>query len=252
MLLQTREDGELYVFAQHDHGLLSGELARRWYAPDAISQSSLLAIALHDIGWRALDALDDTRAPETLAFDAGAGLPHDFLTLPSAHKMPAYEAGISQVAAIDAYAGLLLSHHFSAFVPGAYAAFAASEAARRERLAEALGLEAPDAPEVLVDFERLKAFDMLSLYLCLSAPGARPEGLPSWLSARWRCDGREHMLAWRAPGVLAMTPFGYTAPQEVQILRRTLPVSRFDDARDVLAHARRAPLTPWRVRLVPG
>lgn len=251
MLLQRREGGALHVFSQHDHGLLSGELARRWHEPSRLSLSTSLAIALHDIGWQPLDAIEG-RDPATLAFDPARGQPHDFLTLPSAYKIPAYEAGISRVEAIDPYAGLLLSHHFSAFVSAEYAAFTAREAARRARLATALNLDAPDTPEVLADFERLKFFDLLSLYICLSAPGALPEHLPPWLPDRYTCDGTTYTLGWLEPGVLAMRPFGYTEPRSLQILHRALHVSRFEDARDFLDHAQRAPLTPWSVRIVPG
>jgi len=99
--------GELFfLFAQHDHAQLSGQLAaqygNRLFAKPEPLESTIRAVGLHDCGW----PLHDDRP--TLNKDR---LPLDVFETPLDIAMPVWQAGVERVADEDPYAQLLVSLH---------------------------------------------------------------------------------------------------------------------------------------------
>lgn len=218
MVIQTRiSDGGapvLRCFAQHDHAILSGELAAAWVGPgdDARDYMTVLAIGMHDIGWREADGVP--------RLDPATARPYDFVALPLADRVAVYGDGIDALEHLHPYAGLLGSLHLSAFVdPSAAPDFARREADRRERLTTTLG--APPE-QVARGLELLKALDRLSLIACLTPPGAVPSAVPPWLGDSIRVDGRAYHVAWDSESRVTLDPFPLRSPLSVTIPFRDL------------------------------
>lgn len=211
MLVQHRHDA-LRLIAQHDHALLSGELASAWVGAageEVLPLALILAAALHDVSWRELDTVP--------LWDPDRSLPHDFTTYPRELRTDATAAGIRKVATLHPYAGRLVALHY-----------------RR------LGIETPDIPEAVSDeadpdvrrdVEFLRLFDNLSLFLGLTPPGTGPEGHYSWLMAGERFElpdgsGRLH-LSWESETELAVAPFHFRhSPLELEVPYREIPRAR--------------------------
>lgn len=252
MLIQHRLDGTLRIFTQHDHGQLSGELAHAWRGPGApLSMACVLAVAMHDLGWAEADAFGE-RDADQIAFDEEAGLPHDFLTMSIEDKLPIYAQGVELSAKMHAWAGLLQSHHYAAFLPRDKApSFVDREADRREHLAADLGLEGPEDEEVLRDYERLKFFDLISLFVCMAAPGADPERCPGWISSTMEIEGHSYEFDWDGDE-LRMSPWPFEAPVDLTLPYRRLERARFADAADFRLAWQEAPELPQVARLCPA
>ncbi len=177
MLVQRFDEGRLRLVEQHDHAVLSGELAAGWRLADgsaSLPESVILAIALHDVGWRELD-----RQPR---WNPQTGLPHDFMTFPRRHRCQAMVRGIDRVAELHPYAGVLVSLHHSELVKQHLPTEFLEEERRRGELLDALGDAVPFPSEIRRDLRHLRFFDHLSLLLCLSSPEVRPGSVPDWLS----------------------------------------------------------------------
>ncbi len=247
-MIVQRRDGELRLFRQHEHALLSGELALAWReAADepAVSDVLVLATSLHDLSWRRLDA-----EPR---FNAGTGRPHDFLDFPRAAKFRAASRAIARVARMHPYAAVLVSLHHATFT-GAPPWFARKEADRRHRILGQLGRHAPDAERMGLDLAYLRLFDVLSLHVCLTPPGAVAVRVPSWLRGSHATpDGGRINLDWVDGETLAVTPFRFgDRPLHLRLPFRDLAGERFDRAERMRAAWRKSSPRRWRFRLVPG
>ncbi len=106
-MIVVPEGSSLLLVTQPDHAHLSGELLSLWRAgglADHPRRDDLLFAAReHDNGWREADA-----APR---WDAGRGLPHDFMTLPRQDRIELWERGACRFAAARPYAALLITRH---------------------------------------------------------------------------------------------------------------------------------------------
>lgn len=108
-MLITRRGTDLVLVDQNEHGRLAGEMTLRWGNADFEAPTSRehvqLGTAMHDDGWREADA-------EPL-FNTGARRPLHFLEIPLEEHLPLYARGVERVYAEDAYAGLLVSMHWT-------------------------------------------------------------------------------------------------------------------------------------------
>lgn len=249
MLIQRLEDGGLRLVPQHEHGLLSGELAAAWRGPDGdapLPEEVVLAAALHDLAWTELDA-EPRRDPET-------GEPLDFLSFPSGPKYEAASDAIERVSELHPYAGVLVSLHYTSFgSPGRPADFEEVEEERRLELLAELGDDAPGPAGIRLDLAYLRLFDTLSLFLCLTPPGADPSSRPDWLTPERLAapDGdRTLALSWEgeARAVVAPDVFGGEA-LEVELACRRLPEARYGSDGELAAAWDAAPEERWRLRV---
>ncbi|MFD2472673.1 DUF3891 family protein [Amycolatopsis silviterrae] len=108
-MLITRRGGDLVLVDQNEHGRLAGDLTLRWGNSgfDAPTRRDQVRIgtARHDDGWLEADA-------EPL-FNAEAQRPLHFLEIPLEDHLPLYQRGVDRIYQEDAYAGLLVSMHWT-------------------------------------------------------------------------------------------------------------------------------------------
>lgn len=227
MLIQRRDD-RLRLIRQHDHGLLSGELAAAWTGMDGsegLDEEVILATALHDLAWRELDVRPRWN-PET-------GLPHDFLDFPSWEKYEAAVEGIDRVADLHPYAGVLVSLHYTSIgSPGRPVEFEEAEEERRLELLADLEDEAPGPAGIRRDLDHLRLFDNLSLFLCLTPPGAGTGSRPPWLTPdllEAPASGVGLALAWESEVRAVLEPFPFEAGAvDLELPFRDLPPGPFE------------------------
>ncbi|MBA3583518.1 MAG: DUF3891 family protein [Gemmatimonadetes bacterium] len=106
----TRETSEgLVCVHQVDHARLAGRFADWWGGaalPHLEPRDSVLhAVANHDAGWPDLD--------EVPAWDPRSGRPHTYQSHGLADSLGVAERSVQRVAAVDPYAGWLVSRHFA-------------------------------------------------------------------------------------------------------------------------------------------
>ena len=251
MLIQGRADG-LRLITQHDHGLLSGELAVAWRGPgggEEPAEELVLAVSLHDLSWRELDAVP-RRDPAT-------GLPYDFLRFPADEKYEAASRGIDRVAELHPYAGVLVSLHYCTFgSPRRPSEFEESEEERRLELLGDMEDEAPGPSRIRHDMDFLRLFDNLSLLLCLTPPGADEEHRPSWLTPDLLTipgGGPRMELSWRDDGTAVLNPFPFQGPElDVELPFRDLPPGPFASDEALRKAWEEAPVEIHRIRLRGG
>jgi hypothetical protein len=142
------EAADRYRFVtQPDHAALSGQLAARWrgetFARPDPWHATCIAATHHDAGWEEYD----------MAPRIGEDGVIDFINVPAESWTTFYGDGVTAVAAIDRYAGLLASMHAAGLRRSAYgtrpgipdrtddsrfAEFVAEQEAFQERIAEEL------------------------------------------------------------------------------------------------------------------
>jgi hypothetical protein len=164
MIVRDKPDSFVLI-GQHDHGLVSGEFARHWRERPIPLESTLYAIANHDVAWQGLD--------KTLRWNETAGRPYSFVDYPVEPKMEAYGEGLDFLEAQDPYAAFLCSMHYASFVRGARGAaevgFREAEDRRQERLRDAMSTR--ELENLERNFRLLQTCDDLSLFVCLNEPG---------------------------------------------------------------------------------
>ena len=177
----VREDGDqLILVRQADHGLLSGWLAAAWGAsPWAVPEpydSAVVGARLHDMAWTPFDEALPLR-PD--------GRPYAFHEVSRTVTTRLYTRGIDAVEAIDGYAGLLTSLHFSGFLTShwdwlhagrptelaeeeraAVERFVEQEQARQARLRDQLGVDAAHDRQLMCNYFWLQLWDRISLDVC--------------------------------------------------------------------------------------
>ncbi|GAB3681841.1 DUF3891 family protein [Saccharopolyspora sp. ID03-671] len=108
-MLITRRGDDLVLVDQNEHGRLAGEFTTRWgnssFDAPTRRENVQLGTARHDDGWREADA-------EPL-FNTEEQRPLHFLEVAMEEHMPLYQRGVDRVYAEDAYAGLLVSMHWT-------------------------------------------------------------------------------------------------------------------------------------------
>lgn len=177
----VREEGEeLLLVRQTDHALLSGWLAAAWGAPPwevpEPYHSTVVGARLHDLAW--------TRFDEALPCRPD-GRPYAFAEVSRAVSTPLYVRGLDAVEALDAYAGLLGSLHFSGFYTShwgwrhwarptslegeerqAVDRFVEHELARQRRLRDLLGIGDDQDRQLRCNYLWLQLWDRISLDVC--------------------------------------------------------------------------------------
>ncbi len=272
-MIRRRAGNDFWLITQHDHALLSGELARhygnRQFTPLAPAERVLTGIALHDCGWPLHD--------DAPTIDAN-GFPLDVFESTREIAIRVWTASAERTAEKDPYAGLLVSLHVLSLsaiashpTPNAESfelklpkqkfelnRFQHGEIERQERLRAQLGLsndiarrmglaENPRDPRehlLTYDFRVLQAMDKLSLAICCTVvPNEHVEPLPK----RPGTDGIS--LTARRPGnhTLNVNPWPFDVGQiEVTVPYRSVPAVRYASNaafRSVYAAAKNETLT---------
>lgn len=247
-MIVQRRDGALRLIRQHDHALLSGELALAWRSAasqPAVSEVLVLATSLHDLSWRRIDA-EPRWNPLTRR-------PHDFLDFPRDAKFRSASRGITRVSRLHPYAAMLVSLHYATFA-GAPNWFTVRERERRDRILGHLGDLAPDPERTALDLGLLRLFDVLSLHACQTSFDAVSQDGPEWLSGSYSGPaGGSILVAWTDADTLAMTPFPF-GPGELNLRLsfRELKGESFADAKELRKSWWRSARRQRNLRVVPG
>jgi len=174
--LQQATHDRCWMITQPSHAALASSFAECISAPQfpRPDRAMLRAIALHDAGWGALDAQAVQKSRAKAAYR-----PESFVALPVGRLVDVWKDSIETAQATGAAGGYAVSRHFSR-IAGHRAeggkdsapdrrsleAFAAAEAARRNKLTE-------QQPLPVVELDRLTDLlqfcDLLSLYVCCGA-----------------------------------------------------------------------------------
>lgn len=217
MIVQRRHT-EIRLITQHDHGILSGELAARWRDPlsgSRLNDVLILTSELHDFAWVAIDG--------SIAHWDEQGLPADFMSYPEDEKLVVYQQGIEELASIHPYAGLLLSRHYSAFSTEERAPmFTSREHNRQKSLADACRNRGFDPSQIEEDFELLKVLDVLSLLICVTPPGSLEDDWPAWLNPSPLLEKRGMSATWSGD-TLVLAPYPFEGPIQSVVPYRQLP-----------------------------
>lgn len=209
MIVREQDDAFLLI-KQHDHGLATGEFARRFVRPPLPLEPTLLAVANHDLGWRELD--------EEVSWDEERDRPHSFVSYPPEKKLPAQKRGIDLVEGRDSYAGCLCSMHHDRFLEGSdnpvEVGFRDAELERQERLR--IGMSGEDLAQLERNFRFLRFCDGMSLFVCLNEPGGGEQPPP--YPGAFELDGERFEPVWEDADTLRFEPnpfaqsFGISIP----------------------------------------
>jgi hypothetical protein len=237
MILQRVPRG-LMVVRQPEHGHQTGLFAQAWgneEVPPVADRagSARLAAGHHDDGWATWELYP--------TLDPATGQPAQFVSLTPVEHVPLYRAGIERAAAVDPFAGILVSMHGAGLYNGRYGTFSLVErdlsdqerslvdeflrdmADMQQSIAHSLNLGSAGhvsaEPEVRSAYLRLQAWDRLSLqYLYFGAADGviAPLPLDARTSTQLSCRGI-------GPAHLALDPYpfadsGATFPVEYSVV----------------------------------
>jgi Protein of unknown function (DUF3891) len=197
-MIRREVGNEFFLITQHDHALLAGQLAQQYgnerFDPPSPREATITGVAMHDSGWPLHDDLPTLNAKH---------LPLDVFESPRAIALKVWTASAERAAAVDPYAGLLVSLHSLALsiyatsqVSSKNDSFDVSQLAerfevnkfqhreveRQENLRKMLGLRtdiplthglaepraSADEDRLTHNFRILQAMDLISLCACCS------------------------------------------------------------------------------------
>jgi hypothetical protein len=209
MIVRERA-GSYVLIRQHDHALASGQFARHWAAKPRPLESTLYAVAHHDVAWRGPDAV--------VRWNEETGRPYSFLDYPVEQKVRAYAEGIDWLEERDRYAALLCSRHYETLVrqfgkSGAEEGFAEAEQRRQKRLRA--GMSGEQLDNLDRNLRLLKLCDGLSLYLCLNEGGGGD--YPPPYPGGFRMDGKVYNPVWEDQRTLRLEPGPFDEPFHVSV-----------------------------------
>jgi hypothetical protein len=274
-MIVLRRDGRLVLIDQLDHAALAGRFAESWgndafAAPEPLD-SVVLAAGRHDEGWRDPDA-----EPR---YDPARRAPLSFLDVDIRDYVDLYAAGIARIAALDPYAGLLVSMHgsgnvcgrwgmqrgirLSGYNPGTWPAviepYVLEQETNQARLKlSLLGLDPSERRSrferrLWSNYELLQAWDRLSLFICRTEPetvdaveaelGTVPRSLEGTATATLTVtalgSGRASVRPW---------PFRHHSVR-VTVPAREIPDRDYESPAEVREEVGRAPAAPlaWKL-----
>jgi Protein of unknown function (DUF3891) len=196
----VREKADSYVLIkQHDHALASGEFAKHWAREPQPLESTLYAIAHHDVAWQGPDA--------RVRWNEETGRPHSFMDYPPEPKVRAYAEGLDWLEKRDPYAACLCSMHYETLVrrlgrSAAEERFADAESRRQARLRAGMSTEELD--NLRYNLNLLRLCDGLSLFVCLNEPGT--EDYPPPYPGGFELSGEKFQPLWEDRRTLRLDP----------------------------------------------
>ena len=200
MIVRERP-GSYVLIKQHDHGLLSGEFARRWAEELRPLEPTLYAVANHDVGWQALDTF--------VRWDEESGKPYSFTNYPTKPKLRAYKEGLDLLEARNPYAACLCSMHYAALVGGSEdeVGFRKNEAWRQHKIESIMTEE--ESENLGHNFRLLRLCDDLSLFVCLNEPG---RNVHPWYENGFEFEGAKFQPVWENRFTLRLDPNPFLGP----------------------------------------
>jgi hypothetical protein len=205
MIVRERDDSYVLI-KQHEHGLISGEFARRWAESPRPLEPTFYAIANHDIGWQALD--------EPVRWNEETGKPYSFMDYPVKPRIQAYEEGLNFLEAHSPYAAYLCSMHYTSLIGDSEleARFRESEAGRQRKIKDAMTRE--ELGNLEHNLRLLRLCDDISLFVCLNEPGRNDH---PWYKNGFKFEGAKFEPIWEDRRILRLDPNPFSEPFEFAI-----------------------------------
>ena len=208
MIVRERTDSYVLI-KQHDHALASGEFARHWARRPRPFESTLFAIAHHDVAWRGPDA--------RVRWNEETGRPYSFVDYPPEPKIEAYTEGLDWLQMRDPHAACLCSMHYQRLVrrfgsSDVEERFADAESRRQARLRARMSEE--ELENLGRNLELLKLCDGLSLLVCLEEPGE--DGPPPYTGGL-ELDGEGYLPVWEDASTLRLAPNPFSGDFDLAI-----------------------------------
>jgi len=225
MIVRERPDSYLLI-RQHDHALASGEFAKHWARKPRPLESTLYAIAHHDVAWQGPDA--------SVRWNEETGRPYSFIDYPTEPKIQAYSEGLDWLEGRDPYAACLCSLHYETLMrrfgeSEAEERFTDAESRRQARLRTGMSEEELENLEYNLDLLRL--CDGLSLFVCLNEPG--DDDNPPPYPRGFELFGERFEPVWEDQGTLRLDPNPFSGPFGISV-----PYTLVDEDRRVLGNNR--------------
>lgn len=229
-MICREQGGAIVMVKQHDHGLLSGELAiwfKEEHVPEAGRREEVLrAVSNHDRGWIDLD--------ETPFWNDAEDAPYSFIDFPVVPKLTFYKRGLDEIEADTPYGALLCSLHFERLIKVAgldypeLTVYQEHEEQRRARIHRELEQTKPiREDELYYDSRTLQFCDDLSLYMALNEPGSPKSEEHPWWSEGFSgsedfnfTSGRTITAEWQDKSTLILDPFPFKKTLEVTFMLR--------------------------------
>ena len=205
---------------------MAGEFARRWGNGPNPFDSTVYAVAYHDVAWREPD--------QEVLWNEERDRPYSFVDYPIELKLPAQKKGIDLVEARDSYAGCLCSMHYARFLLEAERPeeieFREGEFDRQDSIKK--GMTAEEQENLERNFGFLRLCDGLSLFLCLNEPGGgdSPPPYPGGFSF----EGERFEPVWEDHRTFGLDPSPFSEAFEVQIPYRIIGRDRRPLGSDIL------------------
>jgi len=216
----VREKPDSYVLIkQHDHALAAGELAKHWARRPRPLESTLYAIAQHDVAWQGPDS--------SVRWNEETGRPYSFADYPAELKVRAYSEGLDWLEERDPYAACLCSMHYETLVrrfggSEAEEGFAETEARRQARLRA--GISAEELSNLEHNLGLLRLCDSLSLFVCLNEPGEDEDPPP--YPGGFELFGERYRPIWEDRRTLRLDPNPFSEPFDFAIPYQTVGTDR--------------------------
>ena len=208
MIVRERPDSFVLV-EQHEHARVSERFARRWSVPPRPLDSTLYAVANHDVAWQGPDS--------SVSWNEAKDRPYSFMDYPPEPKVRAYKEGLDRLEAEDHYAAYLCSLHYTTLMQGSKneveARFVTGEARRQEKLRADISEEEAENAERNLRF--LKLCDGLSLFVCLNEPGE--SDYPPPYPGGFTFNGERYAPEWTDRRTLRLDPNPFSEPFEVSV-----------------------------------
>jgi hypothetical protein len=188
-MIVRRDGDDLLLVRQADHALLSGWLAAGWGAPPWQApeprEPTIIGARLHDLAWTPFDEQLRLR-PD--------GQPYAFFEVERSISTEFYLRGLDAVEAMEPYAGLLGSLHYSGFYASHWGwqhwakpsqledvleRFVARELERQGRLRRQLGFGPTEERRLACNYFWLQLWDRISLDICMFGFAGFTEDYPT-------------------------------------------------------------------------
>ena len=229
MIVRKQPNGELILIGQTDHSRLVGQLAAHWgnenvAAPNPYA-SMVRAATFHDYGW--------LRYETTPLLNTKTGEPYQFLQVPlGAEQLASYQWSLDWLAAIDRYAGLIISMHRTGLWknrydtiahPGGYNLRQLTPEARQfienNEAWQELERSSFNMDELWTNYRLMQIWDLLGLYFCCQDPNE------DYVEAK---DDIRITMKPAGPGRVVFEPFPFDKrPCRIQLAYKRLPQYRF-------------------------
>lgn len=207
----VREKPDSYVLIkQHDHALAAGELAKHWARRPRPLESTLYAVAHHDVAWQGPDA--------RVRWSEETGRPYSFADYPPEPKVRAYAEGLDWLEERDPYAACLCSMHYETLMrrfgeSETEERFADAESRRQEKLRA--GMSEEELENLEYNLHLLRLCDGLSLFVCLNEPGG--DDYPPPYPEGFEFYGERFHPIWEDRGTLRLDPNPFSGAFDLSI-----------------------------------